>query len=1799
MSFATDKWFKHLREEILIEGLNDIGLTKDDVNRIRMDMPDASEKARVWVGNALKTYKLPRLISDLEASLKRAQRNNEYYIVKLIQYALEHKESFSLKKGDRTFPLFEEAVRTYLRDPIKDWKKAKRSFVKQRDKYSATGDEFETALKRLRDVEEYAYQVFTDQIENVMLTLNQNPNNYEVIKGTPPSDWFSAEKDCYEFQQNRENPDQIMHTFEDGSYWYDLQSSSCRVEGERMGHCGDDGRGNLYSLRKRDKGKRDSKSYVTIAYNPDSGIIFQIKGRANSCPPEIFWPHIEKFIDLTDADKLEETGQYSAEPEEFNRLGDYLSNEAGIQWVGSYEMRFNEFREECVQYENDFRQNIGRLEVQLRGLEIVESDYDEGFEWIDTLDTIVVEVPFKLKDRHLHKHKDDLGLAAEEILEVIEKEDRNDFISSYQENAEVAFIRADSEEDAMQKVNTYAYADNIAELVSAGSKTYMVLSDFEALSDQVLDDLNRSEPVQYREFLDLVEQLYTDVRDSVDAIEDLFIAQAIIEAPKVKGYKATVADRFNNFYVKNTVTNNRESFVVMANGKLFDTTADEMETIAKTGLAPDLQRGQTRNGLKPPLQLRRSDGWWTSETFKEQIIGILESKEKEAAEFAKQQMTLDFGEKYKEKISDLWDRILTQKKTPLSVNMFAGFHVKQSVPDSYGRAPRTGNPIRSGENAFFYKIEVIIEEVTLPVAGPFLEYYDNNFEILIGAFDKVVKDYIYKAAMRMRKSADTEDNLPLQEGLIVEGLADIGLSDNMVEQIRFEMPDASEKGRMWIGNAIKLFSPYGSTSREKTARRFYPSYQRQALATEPFMKLLLEPVEEVKDEKVIKALEVMPGTFKNSIKNGMPVDEMLEHFFGFVHGMIKDPSDPKSVRLFGSLFQVGEFNLLQDYWNKVISSPIKDWNKAKKSFIKSCAKKDINPEAVNKAVDFIDLQDEYAFNIFHTRMENTMLTLNQSPGNYQRAILFDRVEETEPGKPDKEIYLSISDFPPSEFSQVEEKAKFYQETLDNEEQIMYKFDNDIFWYDLRSSNCNVEARRMGHCGGDDRASLYSLRQRQQDGASSKSYVTIAYNDRSKEIFQIKGKFNKAPDKKFWPYIAEFIRQTGAKENLEVGEFGAEEEVEKIFEMSAYLTKETGIKDHTERQRLEQMRDNFRNQCWQYGRDLRPSLADALGGAANIAGNTLTVTTVPGDPISFSWKSQIDNIAIALDFNIEDDFILKYLRGEIGIEKRDEIQSKIFEILASKDRNNIIDLKLDKNEIIAIEFVRANDTAGAIRKSMRKPSHADAKGHSDFMVIDTGWGQMFEDIIARDPEITTSDPDGFKAFLEKIAELVEDIRSALPLVKEYLEKQGVLEDSDFFDLVVELKSQTNNFEFSAPEKTARIRTVEAEGVLMELTDSEIAGLKQIGWLRASGDGGTLNQTTFEKIHNIMPDLLKKMPGFPLSAIPDGTRKVANTSKTFDEYEFFRRLVTFITYSKPNKNLQYELYTRLKPYNITNYSPVIKFLDSNLQAYVDMVRKLVKEDIAYWLEQYKKEIGEAAPMQEARANPLDVRLYEIDFVMSYPLGQGFEITDIHNIVRAIPDVTTVRTIGNTKRTQGNRTVSLQRLKFALQGQRSRKDWVKQILIPQIHKISSTIRLHRVEPADLVSSSKQRLEELYYNSSMRQSSGRTTPVPTIQSLIDDWVEGGVMYDQPTNLNLTRYSVMMPVEDLKHLCGREARKHGHHFDAGYQKFIENGPRDPIYLAIGKNGRAKITGNEDDLRYAIKAGVEEVPVFISYQRQV
>jgi len=90
-------------------------------------------------------------------------------------------------------------------------------------------------------------------------------------------------------------------------------------------------------------------------------------------------------------------------------------------------------------------------------------------------------------------------------------------------------------------------------------------------------------------------------------------------------------------------------------------------------------------------------------------------------------------------------------------------------------------------------------------------------------------------------------------------------------------------------------------------------------------------------------------------------------------------------------------------------------------------------------------------------------------------------------------------------------------------------------------------------------------------------------------------------------------------------------------------------------------------------------------------------------------------------------------------------------------------------------------------------------------------------------------------------------------------------------------------------------------------------------------------------------------------------------------------------------------------------------------------------------------------------------------------------------------------------------------------------------------------------------------------------------------------------------RYHVMMPVEEMWEIICRSqtkgsgpmfrAPKDG--FDGMYQNFIRNGATAPVYIAIGKNGKIKVTGNEDLIWYAKESGLEELPVFLSYQSQV
>ena len=248
--------------------------------------------------------------------------------------------------------------------------------------------------------------------------------------------------------------------------------------------------------------------------------------------------------------------------------------------------------------------------------------------------------------------------------------------------------------------------------------------------------------------------------------------------------------------------------------------------------------------------------------------------------------------------------------------------------------------------------------------------------------------------------------------------------------------------------------------------------------------------------------------------------------------------------------------------------------------------------------------------------------------------------------------------------------------------------------------------------------------------------------------------------------------------------------------------------------------------------------------------------------------------------------------------------------------------------------------------------------------------------------------------------------------------------------------------------------------------------------------------------------------------------------------------------------------------------------------------------------------------------DLRIYRTNVVTSMSGQLGGESQEVQTEIRGVEGVTTVKTLGDAKKV-GDNTVATYEIKFELLGTQSREAYRDKILIPSLMKIKG-LKILRVSPisqTNIKGTIRTVREALNEYGGIANFGGRTsdiarmratagvemrTPRATLQDVLDDWVGGGVkLYDDPAPTDHMRYHVMFPVSELYELMGREFRAPKDSFDGMYRNFIKNGPSGPVYIALGQNGRAKITGNEDIVWFAKKSGLKEVPVFFSYQRQV
>jgi hypothetical protein len=143
--------------------------------------------------------------------------------------------------------------------------------------------------------------------------------------------------------QMRREADRILEQMEDDSkvmnvpgmpkdfYWYNIGLSSCSIESERMGHCGRDRGGILFSLRRKSGRELTSESHVTVSYNENTATVLQIKGKGNAVPLQKYWPMVAAFFKYVGAENNKENGRYSASgTDAFQEMNEYLEAETGV-----------------------------------------------------------------------------------------------------------------------------------------------------------------------------------------------------------------------------------------------------------------------------------------------------------------------------------------------------------------------------------------------------------------------------------------------------------------------------------------------------------------------------------------------------------------------------------------------------------------------------------------------------------------------------------------------------------------------------------------------------------------------------------------------------------------------------------------------------------------------------------------------------------------------------------------------------------------------------------------------------------------------------------------------------------------------------------------------------------------------------------------------------------------------------------------------------------------------------------------------------------------------------------------------------------------------------------------------------------------------------------------------------------------------------------------------------------------------------------------------------------------------------
>ena len=111
-----------------------------------------------------------------------------------------------------------------------------------------------------------------------------------------------------------------------------------------------------------------------------------------------------------------------------------------------------------------------------------------------------------------------------------------------------------------------------------------------------------------------------------------------------------------------------------------------------------------------------------------------------------------------------------------------------------------------------------------------------------------------------------------------------------------------------------------------------------------------------------------------------------------------------------------------------------------------------------------------------------------------------------------------------------------------------EFGKTYYWVFIPKNYCDIESSRMGHCGRTGAGSLISLRSfftNINNESVTDSHVTIAYNKDDGLFYQAKGKQNKKPIEKYFPYIFDLIKMMASGQVTENFKLTQQEKIKEL------------------------------------------------------------------------------------------------------------------------------------------------------------------------------------------------------------------------------------------------------------------------------------------------------------------------------------------------------------------------------------------------------------------------------------------------------------------------------------------------------------------------------------------------------------------------------------------------------------------------------------------------------------------------------